>query len=357
MSNNNIIQLEDNLCLREFECTPEKLMNKSILLVGSRNSGKTCCTIDLMHVLKDMIPICIVFNATESSNCCFGKIVSSVFLHTEINLDKISEIWRRQEITSNIYKLVNDIDHLRGIINLYNISNFDKSFQDVSDYEEKTINNIKDKERDNNVRLVKISKAQTKFKELKIELCKKFVEEIKKKIENKEYSDDKLNDEQKLILKYIKINPNVLLIFDDCSSILKSMMNTHVIRKLFYQARHVNITFIITAQDDIDIASSLRKNANIIFLCDTTVTNSYFERASNGFNNRIKQLTKRYSDTLFKKPYLKLVYDKDDINNRFTYYLPKIHESFQFGSEEIQEYINKVKKKNNSNIVNLLKNI
>ncbi len=56
---------------------------------------------------------------------------------------------------------------------------------------------------------------------------------------------------------------------------LKKSNKSDILRKLFYQSRLVNITFIITTQDEIDLDALLRKNANLTILCDGNCCNGF----------------------------------------------------------------------------------
>jgi len=49
------------------------------------------------------------------------------------------------------------------------------------------------------------------------------------------------------IIKSIKINPNILLIIDDCGEYLKDKVIAASLKTLFFRGRHLFCTIIISA--------------------------------------------------------------------------------------------------------------
>jgi hypothetical protein len=69
--------------------------------------------------------------------------------------------------------------------------------------------------------------------------------------------------------KYSKVNPDAFCIMDDCLADQQSWKNDRNIRFIFENGRHTNLTFILTLQYPLGIASHLRANTNYIFLSRT----------------------------------------------------------------------------------------
>jgi len=99
---------------------------------------------------------------------------------------------------------------------------------------------------------------------------------------HEEYNADLLEKfvhRQKIITKrrendpsYKNIDHRAFLIFDDCLSDAKAWINDKNIKFLFYNGRHIGITFILTMQYLLGIPPSLRSNIDFIFICKETKT-------------------------------------------------------------------------------------
>ena len=148
------------------------------------------------------------------------------------------------------------------------------------------------------------------------------------------------------------------MIFDDCAAELKKHNKSDTLRKLFYQSRHVNITFIITAQDEIDLDASLRKNANITVLCDSNCCNGFFERSSNAFGKKFKQITREISEIIYNNDHknTKLIYNKDG-DAKLLWYIATVQNDFIFGSKYTLEYAKKIVKEKLRDISMIIKRI
>ena len=67
--------------------------------------------------------------------------------------------------------------------------------------------------------------------------------------------------------EYKEIDPRAICILDDCLAESKEWINDQNIRWIFYNGRHVKLTFILTMQFSIGIPPALRSNLQYIFLC------------------------------------------------------------------------------------------
>ena len=110
------ITINDSVYLPPFKLSSSEILNKSIVIYGSRGSGKSVICKDIMYRLKNEIPCAIVFNSSESSNGCFSTLVSKPFLYDHIELKILEDVWKRQESITEIYKKVNNIEMLTKII-------------------------------------------------------------------------------------------------------------------------------------------------------------------------------------------------------------------------------------------------
>lgn len=92
---------------------------------------------------------------------------------------------------------------------------------------------------------------------------------------------EKFVHRQKIITKrkendasYKNIDHRAFLIFDDCLYDAKNWINDKNIRFIFFNGRHVGITFLLTMQYLLGIPPSLRANIDFIFICKETKTSN-----------------------------------------------------------------------------------
>ena len=369
------IFIEKDLYLPKIKENYKTFINKSINLYGSSNSQKSTIILQIMKALKDHVPACICFNMTENSNNTFKKILPDALIHTTLELATLESIWRRQEILTEIYKKVNNIDNIKELILYFDEHSFKSNIDKINKKKDEELEHLQRKNLEHNLFLLEKNKLNDKFNEIEIILTKKYLNNIKdkiKKISNnlknnhiikKEENDyyikyKKLDDDKKIILKYNNINPNLLLIFDDCAASIKPITKSDIIRKLFYQGRHFNITFLCTAQDEIDLDASLRKNARVTILCDPNCASGFFERTSNGFGKPIKILSRKIINIIFspENKYKKLVFNKDSVN-QLEWMRSTIMESFSFCSQNVLDFVDSVSKIEDKSLSKLIQRI
>ena len=345
-------------------------LNKSIILYGSSGSGKSMIMRDILYILKDHIPNILVIAPTNHLNGSFDDIIPPQLIFPDVTEELIQNIFKRQKTVVKLYNMVNDFSRLETIYNkLAQSSDHHIKNKIVQSYY-----HIKSKYQQNND--LNLVEKKIKLKELD-DLHKKSLTEFYKKIINR-YRPQIItnNDVQKRfddiefkIIKCININPNFLLILDDCAYNANVWSKYSEIKEIFMNGRHHKITFMISFQDDKLLDSGLRKNAFINIFTTEIVCNAFFQRSANNFTKQEKNKMSKLSTYVFNdqklidKNYKKLVYIKDK-NPNVYYILADYIDDFKFGSYFLHNLCNKVKTKNdadeesfNQEINNLLSNI
>lgn len=345
-------------------------LNKSIILYGSSGSGKSMIMRDILYILKDHIPNILVIAPTNHLNKSFDDIIPSQLIFPDVTEELIQNIFKRQKTVVKLYNMVNDFNRLETIYTKiaqsidHNIKN-----KIVNSYEQ-----IKYKYQQNDD--LNLVEKKIKLKELD-DLHKKSLTEFYKKIINKYRTQiitnpnyqRRFDDIEFKIIKCININPNFLLILDDCAYNANVWSKYIEIKEIFMNGRHHKITFMISFQDDKLLDSGLRKNAFINIFTTEIVCNAFFQRAANNFTKQEKNKMAKLSNFVFNDPklkdknYKKFVYIKDK-NPSVYYILADFVDEFKFGSDFLHDLCDKVKKKNdaeeesfNQEINNLLCNI
>lgn len=316
-------------------------LNRSVMLYGASNSGKSTIIRDILHKLKDFIPNVCVICPTNNLNGSYNGLIPKPLIHTEVKESLLDDILKRQEVNVKIANLVNNIEKLEFLwANLYKKDS--KKLENIINAYECVKNKINNNEIGGNNKIFELERIHKK------ELKKFYKTEIYKNIKYLDKINVSKND--KILIKHIFINPNFLLIIDDAAVNANTWCKFNSVKELFFNGRHHRVTFMIAFQDDKLLESSLRKNAFINIFTTDKVCNAFFERSANNFTRAEKNKMNSLVCTVFgkkkgedKKNYKKLVYLREC--NPTTYYMEAdLIGDFQFGSEYLIKYCDKIKK-------------
>ncbi len=328
-------------------------LNKSIILYGSSGSGKSMIMRDILYILKDHIPNILVIAPTNHLNNSFDDIIPPQLIFPDVTEELIQNIFKRQKTVVKLYNMVNDFNRLENIYNkIANTNDMQIKNKIVQSYYK-----IKSKFQSNNN--LNIVEKKIKLKELD-DLHKKSLTEFYKKVINRyrqiiitnQHVQNKFDDMEFKIIKCININPNFLLILDDCAYNANVWSKYIEIKEIFMNGRHHKITFMISFQDDKLLDSGLRKNAFINIFTTEIVCNAFFQRSANNFTKQEKNKMAKLANCIFndsklkEKNYKKLVYIKDKSPSVY-YVLADYIDNFQFGSDYLRSLCDKVKKNDN----------
>lgn len=364
------IYTEDNNEIPLFQKKASDFLNKSIILYGSSGSGKSMIIRDILYILKDHIPNVLVIAPTNHLNKSFDDIIPTQLIFPEVTEELIQNVFKRQKAIVKLYNMVNDIKKLENIYNKISQQNEQTiKYRLISSY-----NSIKLKYTSNNElniveKKIKLKELEDLHKKSLMEFYKKIINKYRNLIINNKSYQNKFDDTEYNIIKCININPNFILIFDDCGYNANIWSKYTEIKEMFMNGRHHKITFMMSFQDDKLLDSGLRKNAFINIFTTEIVCNSFFQRSANNFTKQEKNKMQKLAQYVFNdsklkdKNYKKLVYIKDK-NPNVLYILADYVEYFKFGSEFLHDLCNKVKKKTetddqsfNQEINNLLNGI
>jgi hypothetical protein len=105
--------------------------------------------------------------------------------------------------------------------------------------------------------------------------------------------------DRKTILNNLNINPNILLIIDDCAASIKEWRDLEETKKLFFQGRHYYVTTILTMQNESIIPVPLRSNAHISVFTTQKIATTYFNKASSGASSEERKRIEKISEVIF----------------------------------------------------------
>lgn len=321
-----------------FEINHTWFLNKSSLMYGASGSGKSVIIMAALKALKPFIDQIVVFAPTDPSNQTYSKrAVPKPYIHYNVSEKIIEDIWERQEAFTAVYKKANDLTHLGSLFRRLNLRNVNMLISKIESTKREHIEEVYQNFLDQSVRDDKIEKLNEQFNDILALIYKKYIAENLPKLKS-----HKLNKDELHCLKYLYFNPKMVMVFDDCAAELKKIQSKPIIRKLFYQARHVNISLIIACQDDKDLDSSLKKNAFLNFFCDPVVTEAFFTRGSVQIPKETKKKGVTCAKTIFQG-HQKLAYNRE--TQKFYKVNVKRDTRFVFSEGAINMYADKIQTK------------
>lgn len=342
----------------ELQLKPSLVIDRTTVLYGPSKTGKTVIVKNIMDITRDHIEQVIVVAPTEPSNRSYDGYVDPSLIHYRMNLPDPKEkrdteqkaalrflvaIWNRQEMMAAIYTRANNLETLASLYT--RLSGKDQKVGDayVASLERKrrrVVDNVKRQyAQEPGQRDTKVKEVDDKFKKMLVLVYKKFLTPAVEHL----WAKKDLSEDERYSLQYLHFNPRLLLIFDDCAADLKPFFSKDIMRKLFYQNRHVFITVILCCQDDSDLIPNLRKNAFISIFTEAVVCTSNFNRATNNFPKSTKEYVADIVPDVYQG-YRKLAYIREDDKRQHFYHLTcSLPRPFVFGSSALAELCNSVR--------------
>ena len=349
MSDKSLL-LSDKSKLKWLEKSHKYYLNKTTIVYGRTNSGKSTLIEEIMYLCKDYIPTVFVIAPTNSSNNAYTDKIPSQFIKKEIEIEWLDKLLKRQKNSAAAYINANQIDLLKRLFDRISddtaqdleLSIIKKAHKSIIYIEDSSMEFVTKKNQKNQIlndrelMLRKLYKTNIRFNKVKLEQF------------------DDISKEERAALSFLDFNPNIMLILDDCASKFKKLYKkSSSIKEIFYEGRHYFFTTIISTQDDKEIDSELRKNTTVSMFTTAQAATSNFERTSNGYPKHERERSKLCIESIFKpeeydtKHYQKMVYIPGD-SDQFRYTISDIYDDFRMGSKPMWDYSNRIKSKSNN---------
>lgn len=320
--------------IQELDFSYKRFIDRTTLLFGESGTGKSFIIDDILFQLMPHVDQIIVVSPTDRQNNTYGKgTVPLPCIHYTITAKLLDDIWERQNALAAVYTRANKPETLRSL--------FNRIADNVS---KASINTINEKLRKYKEEVIAGSAeegtAKTKMTEMESD-CKRLIILIFRRAINQnreKLSCMSLSADEQFSLKFLNLNPRLVLIFDDCTDLLKKFKSHAVMQKLFYQGRWAFITALIACHTDKALDPELKKNAFVSIFTEETCAHAYFERKSNDLDKEAKSRAYAACKVVFTPlaKFQKLVWVRDE--KKFYRFTASSHPSFQFGSPYIWEY-------------------
>lgn len=328
---------------------PLYFLNRTTVLYGESKSGKTTI---LIHILKTLSTFCdqiVVFAPTDPQHRTYSSgLVPSPLIHYAVTPRILEEIWERQEAMSAIAKKASDPEVLRRLYSRLKMPHLDSAIAQAQKVAEDAVQKIRQQYMDDAVVDKKTKEITDKISELTTLIYKRGIAENRDILRR----DSRITPDEQLALDYIGFNPNLVIIFDDCSAELgvKEIKKSKVFKKLFYQNRWANITVIICAHNDKNLEQDIRKNTFVNIFTTRACATGFFATKSNYFSAeqiaQAREAVKHLQDP--GAGHQRIAFLREE--NKFYRLTAKIFPGFKFGSDAVWSFCEKIKDNGNTAI-------
>lgn len=330
----------------ETVISADEFLNRTTLLLGESDTGKTIMTNHIIHEIKPYISAIYVICPTNDIKHDYDGVAPPNAIFEKLDRNWLVKIDERQQAAASIYENANKKETLLSL------------FQRIS----------------NNVDRENLNKLENGFAELK-EKCKddnekailtdihdrKIIEYMKRIIHNnrKELEKYQLTQEEQYSLEYLHVNYHILLIFDDCSSDMVTYMGKNtdpLFLDIFYRCRHKLMTLLFNFHDITNISPNYCKGAFNVIMTTEIMANSFFGRTQNMFSTDEKREARKAISFIFtksnkdKKIFKKLCYQRNSAEP-YKWIMAQKHSKEAVGSKYFWELYGKCER-SKSQLVN-----
>jgi energy-coupling factor transporter ATP-binding protein EcfA2 len=329
------------------ERSSKQYLNRITVLYGASMSGKTTLMFDILHILKDKISVPIVFcPTTESeSNTTYKFSFPACLIFQEVDLEKIEQIYSAQIERAKKYRIANLLNVLRKLFDHVSSDHDQRMSARIVNLFKKIISKIDASSHGFAIKKGLKKQASDTCDESLKNQWKDCIRKNRHKLKN-----IKLQENEKIGLKYMDFNPHLLLIFDDCAAQAKIWSKSPTMKKLFFRGRHEYITQIYTMQNDKLIPPNLRQNTHNSIFTDEFSANAFFAAKSNGISKDKQKLVRKIISDIFPleggiNKYIKLIYSTY-WHNPLTITIANEYDNVRMGSLYLWKYDKKLPRKN-----------
>lgn len=321
----------------------DEFLNKTTLLLGESETGKTIMTNHIIYEIKPYISAIYVICPTNDIKHDYDDIAPPNAIFEKLDRNWLVGINDRQTAAASIYETANNKETLLSLFNRVS-NNVDK--ENLTKLQN-GFNALREKCKNDNDK-----------QELKDTHDRKITEYIKKVIHNnkKELAKYELTEKETYSLEYLYFSPHVLFIFDDCSSDMVQYMGGRtpdpLFQDIFYRCRHKLMTLLFNFHDITNISPNYCKSAFNVIMTTEIMTNSFFNRAQNQFAADEKREARKAVINIFTKSnkinniHKKLCYQRQSAEP-YKWIMATKHEKQQVGSKYFWELYGKCKRSNN----------
>lgn len=334
--------LDDGSHLQYAPPDPKRYFQKMNILYGETDSGKTVVMLEAMKILQPYIPLWFIICPTNNSNNAYTDRIPGCCIKHEVDVTFLEALYKRQEYIMEIYRKVNKLPVLES---LFMKSTDPKTLRLVKRIKLNAARKIK--------RITGDASLETSMKKAHIKAINKTLEEylvsIYKTIirfNRDQFSRVKLTGDESVALKFLDLNPNIGLIFDDIGAEIDKHSRNETIKKFFYQGRHEFATVFFLFQNTSDFKPGLRRNVRTNIFTTAESATGFFDTRTNANTKQTMERARMAIKACFEqapgsnvKHFRKLVYQKGKADG-FAYMVADNYEDddFRCGCQALWEF-------------------
>lgn len=321
--------------LKELDFNYKLFIDKTTILYGETKTGKSFIIVDILHYLKPHVEQIIVISPTDRQNNTYSKgIVPTPCIHYTMTGKLLDDIWERQNALSAVYKKASNPKVLKMLFDRVHNTDAKNAIERIKQQRKIHEDEI---HADDAAAKSKIADMENECNELVLLIYKHYINENRDRLSKLSLSAD-----EAFTLKYLNLNPRMVLIFDDCTDLLKKFKSHPVMQKLFYQGRWAFITAMIACHTDKALDAELKKNAYVNIYTEDSCAHAYFVRPSSDLDRDAKTRAAAACKCTFSPilPHQKLAWIREE--KKFYKLTASPRENFRFGSPVIWEYCKQI---------------
>lgn len=335
----------DNKPLPKVDDSKKYFLNVLTILFGPSGSGKSSLIMHILNTLRDVVPLGMVCCPTNATNGDYDNIIPAECMYDDLTADLMKKIFNRQSNVLAMYDMVRNISILKPIFDKVADSSSSNKVTQLDKLIRDSIIKVKSTYEPDEIESV-IEDLETRYKKKVVKIMRNCIKENKYRLSNMQ-----LTELQRSILSNLEINPNLLLIIDDCAASIKEWRDLEETKKLFFQGRHFKVTTILTMQNESIIPVPLRSNAHISIFTTKKIATTYFAKASSGAGTEERKRIEKIANIVFaasddsRPNYKKLVIFSNIINTEDKIqYIVAIPRRKKFGSPAAWELCTRVRR-------------
>lgn len=279
-------------------------LNVLTILYGPSGSGKSSIIMHILNTIRDVVPMGLVCCPTNASNGDYDKVIPSECIYEDLTAELMKKIFIRQSNVLAMYRMVRSLDMLRPLFDLVADAASISKIQKLDKLIGSSISKVHSTYEPDEIESV-IEDLQSRYQKKVVKIMRACIKENLATL-----SAMNLTEMQNSIINNLEINPNILLIVDDCAASIKEWRDLEETKQLFFQGRHFKVTTILTMQNEAILPPALRSNAHISIFTTKKIVTTYFLKASSGASPEERKWIEKIAAIIFAA---------SDDNNRPNY--------------------------------------